>query len=222
MVVAVAISVLVAPPSARAGIPICDVTASATNALIGDQVTFTGTGFVPNTAISVFGQLDAGPLTLAASGTTDGAGTFVFTATMPAVGVVTVLFETNGCSDSTAVTVTCIGDVTASATNGLVGDPVTFTGTGFAPNTAISVFGQLDAGPLTPAANGMTNGAGTFVFTTTAPRGRCRDRALQSDQRLQRLDGGDSWAPQVRQLRRHRDSPTLPWRLPPPRDRPCS
>ena len=88
---------------------------------------------------------------------------------MPAVGVVTVHFETNGCSDSTAVTVTCIGDVTVSATNGLVGDPVTFTGTGFAPNTAISVFGQLDAGPLTLAASGTTNGAGTFVFTTTLP-----------------------------------------------------
>lgn len=166
LVASVAISALAAPPIARAGIPICDVSASDTSVLVGDQVTFTGTGFAANTAISVFAQLDAGPVTLAASGTTNGAGTFIFTAPLPAVGVVTVQFTQTGCSDSVAVTVTCVADVTATATNVLAGDQVTFTGTGFAPSTAIAIFGQLDSGPLTPAANGTTDGAGSFVFTT--------------------------------------------------------
>lgn len=131
---ALVVSVLLVAPVARAGVAVCDVEASATSVMVGDQVTFTGTGFAPNTLISVAALANGVPFG-AAGGPTDSAGTFVYTIGLPVVGTWLVTFtQENACSDSMTVT------VGAAATAG--------------PTTAPSGTGLPDAAMPTPRASG--------------------------------------------------------------------
>ena len=168
VVIAIAISVVVATPSARAGVAICDVTATSTSVPFGDQVTVTGTGFAPNTPITVT-PLPPNPPSGVLGGLTDATGTFAFTFTPNQVGNWLVTFsQESGCSDSITITVTWdqICDVTTTSTSVPVGEQVTVTGAGFFPNAPIIV--NLQTPGPSGVVGGTTDGTGMFVFTFTA------------------------------------------------------
>jgi hypothetical protein len=164
---AVAAIALLAVPSARAGLAVCDVAVTSGSTVVGGQITVTGTGFAPNTPISVTIQPPIGPGG-AQGGPTDGAGSFAVTFVPGQPGSWTLTFtQASGCSDSVSVPVTCATALTPNSTNPAVGDFVTVTGTGFAASTPISTTIQPPTGPG-GAQGGPTDATGSFAVSFLA------------------------------------------------------
>ena len=104
------------PERPSGGFLVCDVTASSTTIAFGEQVTVTGTGFIPNTNISVTMQPPKSPRWRPIGAPIYATGMFVVTTTPNQVGNWLFTFsQANGCSDSITITVTWdqICDVTA-------------------------------------------------------------------------------------------------------------
>ncbi|HYA10604.1 MAG TPA: hypothetical protein VEH10_02895 [Thermoplasmata archaeon] len=132
----------------------------------GSTITFTGTGFLANDSVTVSWT---GPTTC--SNTTGPTGGFSCSLKIPlgTAGGVYPFTATDTASDTATATFEVVTGLSASPDHGPAGTAVTFTGTNFAANSAVSVTSSL--GTACPAATTKTNASGGFTCAYPIPSG---------------------------------------------------
>jgi len=134
------------------------ITVSPSSGIVGSPFTVTGTGFDPNTDVTI--DFDG------STGTkkSDGNGDFTVTFGVPAstAGVHTVTASEGTKSASKPFTV--ISSIALDPTSGPVGSSVNVTGNGFGSNSTVNL--EFDSTPLSPA---NTDNEGSFSSAFTVP-----------------------------------------------------
>ena len=148
------------------------LSATPSSGPVGGMVTFAGTGYAATSAVNVMWVHGA-----VCSATTNGLGSFSCTFTVPPTTTGNYAFMATDGSGNTALThVTIVVALTVSPGTGIVGTSVNFTGTGFAPLSAVNVTGisGVDCSATTDASGGFNCTyvippafAGSHTFTAT-------------------------------------------------------
>ena len=131
---------------------------------VGTSVDISGAGFAPSSTITI--EFDGKPVTTSPSPVISSAG--IFTATF------NVLQSSNGDhkveatdgSKSASKTFTVGSVITLNPTSGPLGTPVDITGTGFSPNSTVTITFGGDTLPESPV---TTNNSGGFSATFAVP-----------------------------------------------------
>ncbi len=127
----------------------------------GTNISFTGSGFTPNSYFTVyFGSLQ----TAAGWVTSGGDMTASFIVPTYARGIYNVTVSTNAPDTSNTQQFTIIPNITLSASTGGVGDQITVSGTGFSASNSVSVSFET-----TTQFTATTNANGTFSSVLTIP-----------------------------------------------------
>lgn len=146
------------------------IVTNSDNAVAGDVITITGNGFDASKTITITWG-GAAIITNPATVTTDSKGAFTATITIPAGPANTYLIEvSDGINSDTANVTTVITDSISQeyteVAPGHVGTELTFSGTGYKVNSAVTVI--LTAGAV-QLATGTTDAVGSFSITITIP-----------------------------------------------------
>ena len=146
---------------------------------VGTPVTFSGTGFTASEAISLWETGPDATVTPLAGIVADANGAFTTSASFPSAGqwqitahgitsgAQTIGTYAVGVAGSTTTTTTTVA--TSSAPAVAIGAPVTFSGTGFAANEAISLWTTNPSSAVTPLGGIGSDGNGAFTTTVTFP-----------------------------------------------------
>ena len=141
---------------------VANVTFSALNGPVGTAVTATGTGFVDGTAVAI--KYDNSP---AGTVTTNSAGNFTTTFTVPASGAgghqVSISDQVSTITD----TFNIVSAINVNESSGTAGDSININGTGFITRHVITVNFDGDLVASTTA-----DATGTFVATFKVPASR--------------------------------------------------
>lgn len=138
------------------------LTATPTSGTVGSSTIFSGTGYTGHSAITV--SWSGGT---ACSSTTSGVGSFACSFTVPATAAGLYSFTgTDASSKKASATYTVDPKLTDSPTSGPTGTTVTFTGTGYAGTSAVTV--SWSGGT---ACTAITSVAGNFSCTFAIPTG---------------------------------------------------
>lgn len=139
-----------------------EITANPTKGAAGDRVTVNGTGFGADANVTV--TLDRENV---GSGETDSDGSFDVVITLPVKLPGTYKLEARAGSNRVSIDFTVAAGVNLSPATGNVGSQVTMTGTGFRPNTTVTVTYAPEASPV---ASVTADALGKFTATFNAPK----------------------------------------------------
>lgn len=146
------------------------VAVSPGSGFVGTLATLNGAGFAPLSSYNVIWSPTGPNRALVASGITDVTGSFVSTFTVPADTAGGHQVEGldvygNGATDTFDI----VPQVLLSPATGPVGTVFSGVGTGFAGNSATTVYWDLGLGDQHTLATGTTSGTGGFSFTNGVP-----------------------------------------------------
>lgn len=140
---------------------------SPTEGTIGSQATASGTGFGGSESVTI--TFDGAQVTTVRA---DSDGSFITTFTVPQVEAGTYTVEAEDADDNSATadftmsSSVTLGIATSAASPGYVGMQMTMTGTGFLPNTAVSI--TFATTPVVVATT-TSDANGDFLATFTIP-----------------------------------------------------
>ncbi len=147
------------------------VSISPTSGAAGIALTVTGSGFSPNSVVTV--KFDSTALvTSPATITTTSSGTFSGTVTIP-TGIVSgshtlSAADNSGRSGSAIFNITTSGTITLSSNSGISGNTITISGSGYSPRSTISM--RFDSGTIvTSPPTVITTESGSFSAAISIP-----------------------------------------------------